>query len=333
MDNIRILIGDSDQSYVEALVRFLLGSGKGYGITYYTDPDAFDKDKKAYDVGLLTEPYIRMLEGRDAERIHVRHIIQLCGSMDSGYRVYETIYKFQSMQTFLEKIDGIEMREPHKASRFAVKTEFTGIYSPMRHELELPFSLLYSQIMSEKGKTLFIDLEENSILNQMIHKTPECSLLDVIYEMEQQKKNFRLELCTETFNGFAYIGPVSNPSELVNIVESQWLKLLDACRAAHYNHVVMLFGTLPQGFLNMIKEIDQMLLLGKPGNYYQAGAIQFASSVKKMNPDISIQEVLLPLSAGSANNDYRFEEMMEGNLGVYMRKSFAGGQRNVAAGR
>ena len=42
--------------------------------------------------------------------------------------------------------------------------------------------------MSEKGKTLFIDLEENSILNQMIHKTPECSLLDVIYEMEQQKK-------------------------------------------------------------------------------------------------------------------------------------------------
>jgi hypothetical protein len=52
-----------------------------------------------------------------------------------------------------------------------------------------------------------------------------------------------------------------------------------------------------------------------------------------MNPDISIQEVLLPLSAGSANNDYRFEEMMEGNLGVYMRKSFAGGQRNVAAGR
>ncbi|MDD6667269.1 MAG: hypothetical protein PUE58_04765 [Lachnospiraceae bacterium] len=324
MNGVRILICDSDKSYVDALVRYLLGSGQRFYVSYLTEQAAYEKEEGAFDIGLMTEEYIRLYENDREKKLHIRHVIQLCSTMEIGYRTYDSLYKFQSMNTFLDKLSSMEWKNLPPQSRYAGKTRIMGVYSPMRHELELPFALTYARFLAEKGKTIFLDIEENSILNQLVGREPECNLVDAIYEIEQQKDNFRIEVCLETYHGFSYLAPVSNPSELAHIREKQWLELIHQIQKSSFTNVVMLFGTLPQGFLSMLKEMNAIYLLGKAGSYYQTGTLQFAASVKKMNPEISIQEVLLPLNAGNMSKGYCMEELMDGNLGVFVRNHFGG---------
>ncbi|MFN2939004.1 hypothetical protein ACKX2D_08140 [Lachnospiraceae bacterium YH-ros2226] len=327
MNGVRILICDSDKSYVNALVRYLLGCGQKFFISYLTDPSAYEKEEGAFEIGLMTEEYIRIYENDQVKKLHIRHVIQLCGSAEIGYRTYDSLYKFQSMTAFLDKLSNMEWKTLSPGSRYAGKTRIMGIYSPMRHELELPFALTYARYMSEKGKTIFLDIEENSIMNQLVGREAECNLVDAIYEMEQQGENFRIEVCLESYHGFSYLAPVSNPSELAHIGEKQWLALIHHIQESGFMNIIMLFGTLPQGFLSMLKEMDAIYLLGKAGSYYQTGTLQFAVSVKKMNPTISIQEVLLPLNAGNlSESNYCMEELMDGNLGLFVRNHFGGMQ-------
>lgn len=331
MDNVRILICDGDKSYVEALVRFLIGCSQTFYVTYDTDPETFDRTRGNFEVALMTEEYIRRLEKKDTGLLHIRHVIQLCGVMETGYRHYDSLYKFQPMSTFVDKLQQVCERQNPVPARYPVETCFHGIYSPMRHEMELPFSLVYSRFLAESGKTLFLDLEENSVLGELTGKASECSLLDVIYELKQQKEDFHVGGYTEQYQGFSYISPVTNPSDLVGILEEEWLALFSSIRRDGYANVVVLFGTLPQGFLNLVREIHVMYLLGKPGAYYQYGTMQFATSVKKMNPAISVQEVILPLSAQSLPEGNGMTEWVDGNLSVFVRSHF-GGKRYAAAG-
>lgn len=325
MQKTNILICDEDASYALALVRFLVGQKRGFQVTYDTDLASFEKDAGKYQIGLMTAPFIRQMQQEPRGKHKVGNIIQLCGTEETGIEGQECLYKFQAMDEFMDSLLKHEWETPGASRRESGRTFFTGIISPSHHELELPFSLLYARICEETGKTIFLDLEENSILDQLIHRKSESSILDCIYRAETAGKNFRISEYADSYTGFSYIGPAGSPSELSCIEEKQWLRLFDAIRQEHYANAVILFGMYPQGFDLFLPTFDNILLLEKPGDYYKLGRNSFLRYLDRRKEELPVREIMLPMSAGNLSaTDYGMEELSRGNLGLFMRRTFSG---------
>ena len=321
-----ILICDSDRSYAEALMRFLIGSRKDLRIVCDTSVESFLREKGRFSIALMTEEYLKADENEGSGERIIEHRIQLCGYEEIGYKEYESIYKFQDMDLFLDRLCQIDWEVPAGKRKDATsETKFTGIYSPMKHELMLPFSILYSRLLADREKVMFLDLEENSILSRLTGRNPRSNLLDCIYDIETSPAGFNLSSYTDVYEGISYIGPVLNPSDLASVTEKQWIELFDKIREADFGKVVILFGDIPQGFDTMLILMDAMIILGKPGEYYKEPEKRFMEFIKKQCDRIEIREVMLPMSAAAVSDDrFAMKDMIHGNLGLFMRKNFCG---------
>ncbi len=308
---------------MNAIVKYLIGCNSGYTIGYVTSIDGYRTESGEYDIALMTEQFLMEEEKHPSQNKILHHKIQLCSGSDVGSSSYETIYKFQSMDAFTSRLSKVDCVSP-RSVRGRNATKFLGIYSPIRHELSLPFSLLYCDILKESGKVLFIDLEENSALNHLMRRESRKSLLDSIYELELNPDNFDLEPYLECRDGIYYIGPVNHPTDLAGIRAHQWMRFHEMLRSEGFDYIVELFGEIPEGFENFLEEMTEMTILGKSGRYYEAVQSRFVEFIRDECEELKVEEVMLPMSIGSlSENEYQLEEMAQGNLGIYVRKMMA----------
>ena len=322
MKGIRILICDKDESYTSALVRYLVGSLKGVRISYDTSLEAFRQEEGEYRIALMTEDFIQEMELNSRGTLIIHHVIQLCSARDHGYKEYEVLYKFQSMDEFLRRLGKVGWPEEIK-NKQGKETRFVGIYSPIRHELTLPFALLYCKLLSENKRVLMMDLEENSLMRHLLGREFDANVLDCIYEMGDMNDPSVFGDYLESYEGFQILSPVDNPTDLAGIHSEQWMQLCDLAASQNFEYVVELFGELPQGFENFLDRMDRFVILGKPGDYYQASEARFVNFLRDEKPDLRVEEVMLPMTVKSmAEGSYRMDEMMRGSLGLFMKQLF-----------
>ena len=67
--------------------------------------------------------------------------------------------------------------------------------------------------------------------------------------------------------------------------------------------------------------MDKLFVLGKPGDYFRKSQELFLDYIERSNTEIELENVLLPMSAGKLSDGaYQLEELLQGNLGVFVRK-------------
>lgn len=130
-----------------------------------------------------------------------------------------------------------------------------------------------------------------------------------------------MEEFIHTFMGVDYVSPFANPEEVNDISQEAWESLMSYILRAGYDTVVILFGRTVQGFHNMVSMCEELVVLGKPGDYYQKSIRAFMNYAGKTFDDVSIKSVYLPMSAGNlVDGTYAMEELIQGNLGIFVRK-------------
>ena len=121
--------------------------------------------------------------------------------------------------------------------------------------------------------------------------------------------------------GIDYILPFSDPEEMGKILPEQWQRLFAAALGAGYDTVVVLFGRVCQGFLELGGLCQEFLVLSKLGDYYQKSLHSFMAQARGLIGGRSLQLMQLPMSAaGLTEGTYRLEELIQGNLGLYVRR-------------
>ena len=200
-----------------------------------------------------------------------------------------------------------------------------GIFSPISHELQLPYALAVCQICREQGSVLFLDLEEFSVLPEFlgIQNTEECrTILDLLYLLEgENRSQADFKSHVRQYMGIDYILPFSDPEEMGKILPEQWQRLFAAALGAGYDTVVVLFGRVCQGFCELGGLCQEFLVLSKPGDYYQKSLHSFMAQARGLIGGRSLQLMQLPMSAaGLTEGTYRLEELIQGNLGLYVRR-------------
>ncbi len=313
MKNVEIALCDSDEDYILRFASYLM-SELEVGVHIFTTPESFFADDGDYDITIMTEEFDEIFAFRPNQNVGQRFI--LCESnncdMENG------IYKYQAVDCILDEIKPLRRKCQNGNKSFSA-AKLIGVYSPVAHELQLPFAMALGQAFKANGSVLFLDLEEISIMPSLLGKHCEKNLMDLLYEIDTAELDF--EEYTNTFMGFDYIESFLNPTEISEIDEMTWERFFKLLAAAEYDVIVILFGRAINGFNKILSNLDRLYVLGKPGDYFKKSQDLFNDYLEKIGTSAHCEDVILPMSAKNlSDNSYQIEELLQGNLGMFAKK-------------
>ncbi|MDD6381528.1 MAG: hypothetical protein PUG04_07610 [Lachnospiraceae bacterium] len=328
MKKIRLLIADTDSSYLNALVRYLIGTGNQYEVTGYTDVARFVREGNDFTLGLLGKEFIDAVRKHPVKKQQFGRIMHLTDSIDEEKTDYEQIYKFQNMSTFIEQMRNainIHCADSRLKSKENLAQNIRVIFSPMHHELALPFALSMAKIMGENTQTLFVDMEDISVLQQLLDRDMKRDLGDYLYHIAgQDVPDGNMVDFIGFYDTFYYMAPMKGLSALAQVTPEQWIGFIGNLRKSEFEQVIILMDSSVNGMDEILQAADDILLLGKPGEYYSYSMKVFAERMSLEGLADKCRQMLLPMSAaGQGVGQPAMGQMIGGNLGSFVRREFA----------
>ncbi len=322
----KLLICDDDVAYVEALVKHLVNENpKLYEIRAYSTLSGLMHDHGAYDVGILGDQYLEAYVNSNLDDVQIASPLLLRGQAGEDRQGIESISKYQSMRSFkaqLAKACGrgvIGMPQVVESG----KSQVIGVFSPMHHELQLPFALCLSDWCGQREPVLFVNMESLSVQSALMDVEGRRDLLDLLYVVANRKKNqvdLQEYICES--EGISYIPPMNSPTEVAYITGEQWMNCGQKIRENFHGTIVLLLDHMMQGFEQILSGCDGLILLTKPGAYYRKSMQAFRERfLAERNFRCWMQQVSLPMSAGMIMEEtYDLGQMLRSKMAQEIRK-------------
>ena len=320
---IKVLICDDDAAYVEALVKHVVSESKEFEMTAYSHVECFVEAEGRFDVAVLSKPYMRLYEDGQLPKLECHHVLYLMGQADEHPEGMETIAKYQSMRSFMAQIRRVanNYQGSLEMGNAPGRHQIIGVFSPIQHELKLPFALCLSAWCGQHQPVLFINLEELSVQSSIMDCEGRKDLLDLLYVIENRKKDLNLNDFICESEGVAFIPPMNSPSEMAYITGDQWTCCREKIREQFSGTIIVLMDHIVQGFEQMISACDGLILLTKPGNYYRKSVEAFRRGfVDGRKLSCWMEQIALPMSAGKQEENYDFAKLLNSKLGEEIRR-------------
>ena len=312
-----MVLGDEDEAFVTLFADYLMNNVEGVEIHIYTNTNSYLNDERHYDLGIFSKTFIAVNEFSGKSKIG--HVIYLYEKLEEEYQYLTCIYKYQSIDTIIDRIEEFKLASNEVIQK--KNTTCVGILSPMNHELSLPFALSLAKIISETKKTLFVDIEEFSIMPELMEEKSDRNIADVLFELNQGVLKCDFGKYINSYHGIEYIAPFIDPNEINDIDEETWIMFFDAISNLGYETIVVYFGCVINGFNTIYKDMDK-IILSKPGDYYSKFENKYALYSRREfleEPNI----IRLPMSAGNLmDGTYCLDELLCGNLGRFVRETY-----------
>ncbi len=342
-----LLLCDEDASYASALSGFLLSLELPLKVRMETEVSRFltgeenaVKDLSEFDLLLLTDPFLEIYDAlpKEEKPLTVAH---LCEATSETIGEYERIYKFQSMDRFAEKLrsmlDVSKEGTPNirKGEVFSVaggNCRFVALYAPFPLEIQLPVALLLGKMYALEKRTLFVDMQENSLLPELLGKESEHSLIDYLYLAEcreQGEGRGSLSDYLSWYDELAYLPPVRNPSEISFITGDQWEILLNDIAQSDFEVVLLLFDRMHQGFSTMASSCSTIYLLTSQTGVSKRSEKKAERYLDSYGLLPVTKKIVLPKALCEfPESDYPLEELSGGRLQAFV-KSCVGEELNA----
>lgn len=319
----KMLICDSDAAYSKALGLYLMRSLEEFQVVMYSDPGMFLADEEEYELALLGKEFILQVNDMSpVEKKRFGKILFLSSQVgEAGFEAYESVFKFQDMNSFVNAIFSFAGIEPVQTRTVVGDGRWIGIYSPIHHELQLPFALAYAKLLSASCRVLFVDMEANSIMKSLIECEEEHNLLDVLYLLEEEKTD--ITEWVYPYDGLDILLPMANFGELTSVLEKDWDSFFSAVATAGYERMIVLFDEGIRCAGKLIELSEELILLSRPGDYYRKSEGRIRHFLEEMEKPPTVREVNLAMSGSNlSDGTYRFEQLLQGNLGRFVAETF-----------
>ncbi len=320
----RLLVCDSDTAYSKALSVYLMRSLPEYAVTMYTETTAFLSDTTEYNLALLGKEFINEVDQMaNSRKCKLGRILFLSSSTDeAGGSVYESVFKFQDMGSFIRTVFPEAKQGKVRQPLTNRQSQWIGIYSPIRHELQLPFALAYGRLLAANHNVLFIDMETNSIIRSLIECEAEHNLLDVIYLLTEE--NVDIRECTYEYEGIDVVMPMRNFGEAAAVGREEWEHFIMAVDDVGYDEIIVLFDDAVQCVDQLMQICKEVVILNRPGDYYYKSEQKIRTYIDSMARKPKIRKVNLAMSGSNlSDGTYRFEQLLQGNLGRFVAETFS----------
>lgn len=242
----RILaICDREESYAYRLMEFI-GSRANlpFEVHIFTDGAklcSYAKIKEIECLLISESVYIKT-----PEELEVPHIIILSESGSNLNKALHHINKYQSCENIFREV--MEYYTDKSLDTSVVlktglkKLKIIGIYTPVGRCLQTTFSITLGQMLARRFKTLYLNFEIYSGFSQMLNRTFDNDISDLMYffECAREKLAYRVESMIETVGGLDFIPPARIHQNLAGIRGGQWMDLFrEMEKCTEYEYLIL----------------------------------------------------------------------------------------------
>ena len=239
------------------------------------------------------------------------------------------IFKYQPARDILngvlaQYLRGAEQQENQLVNKKGM--EIFGIYSPVGRCGKSLFSLALGLELARHQKTLYLNLESWSGLNQGPEEAPGGSLSDLLYFLRQRRGALPEFLSSIVRNAdkLDMISPVRAPADLASVSVEDWQYLFEALRRqSSYEAVVLDIGDSPQPierllsictkvYVPTLSDRDSRIKLGRFLEFIEAAICQ------ELAPEI--EHLSLPLVESIGMDRSWAEQVLWSDMGDFVRR-------------
>ncbi len=281
-----LAIFDSEERYARGLMEFL--SQKGglpFRIHVFTDGKKFYEyaSTEKIDCLLLSEKEY----SENTEKLNIAHLIILSETNRIVDSTLKHIQKYQSLENIYKELlnEYSEYAEAVPAMRTPStgKMKIIGIYTPIGRCLQTTFSITLGQILSKKGRALYMNFERYSGFSQMLRRSFSSDISDLMYYFEcaKEKLSIRIESITEKIGDLEFIPPAEIYQNLSGISAEQWIDLFSEMeKCTDYEYLIL---DLTDGMLNLwdvLRFCDCILTISKNDGMALAKITQYERALE-----------------------------------------------------
>ncbi len=335
MPKIKVAIFDMDKGYRERFADYLMNyKGAEMELAVFTSESFFCEALKVdkFHLFVLGSGYEVVLPRTRALKVPVLVLTESTHSyvketieMLDEQVVYTS--KYQSMDVITQKMQLLSEAKERKGKVGVAQRELkiVGIFSPVRHEMQMLFSLLLARNIARGEKVLYINLMEFSGFTEVFGNT-EYDLGDVILQVRSAEvKVERFLACIYESEGFSYISPMLNPENVREITSEDVQCLLEFIAGyTDYQTVILDIGLNISDLAGVLLNCDRIFCLGKRGYLFETQMRQFFSYMEKVVDAAfleRIRQVELPGQAKVICGGVNLLEQLDwGEFGDFVRR-------------
>lgn len=328
MKKLNFAICDLEAAYACRLMNYLTDKQNiPFEILVFSSLDSMEVFTREHAIELLLISS-RMMCGQIREMDIHRVVILSEGELVAGFEDYPTVYKYQASGSLAAEVMEYYAAQMQDAMPFYMKRNASviGVYSPIGRCGKTCFALTYGQILAQRQKVLYLNLEDCAGFELLTGQNPSADLTDAMYFVRQNKGNVivKINALVQRLGELAYVPPAYSAADLADVEEQEWLQLLDSVTAlGGYETVILDMAGTVEARRALLSACTKLYVPVCDGIAAKAKLQQF----EKLLTDLDCEEIRkelrylhLPFAEPAGQGEYALEQLINGEMGDFVRR-------------
>ena len=233
----------------------------------FSQKEALQENWKTLDAIVLSDD----LAGENRIECEIPQIYLFDGNENVDKEVEKGVVFVDKYQEVNKIVDEIlkQIGEEIKNASGGVKQKLQvlAVYSLAENEMQLPFAVTLSSILSENEKVLLLDLQENSGLSQLMGEFYSSGMEELLVMAESGKySKSRMVSCIGHLDRTDVVYPLGNTECLCEVKNLTYQKLFQIlAQEMNYTTIVLNLGSRFMGFFELLGSCQKIFLMKSRG--------------------------------------------------------------------
>lgn len=325
-----LVIYDEEEAYAHSLMEYI-SEKKGVpfkviAFSRFDELEKYGKEKKIDWLLASEKAMSQVFQTMDVQKL----ILLSEGEMVSENQEIFNIYKYQSVEQILRELLNYYADMNKERGMPSIlngrSTEIIAVYSPVGRSGKTSFALTLGQILVDDGPTLYINMEEFSGFREILSKTYQCDLSDLMYHYMQSPESIgvKLKAVVNNLHGMDYVPPMIYSEDLRNVESECWKKMIfDIAAVGMYNSIVLDISSMMSNIFSILDSCDTIYMTLDNDRISMCKVNEFEQFLLKTEREEIINrtiKVMPPQIQKNTWNENYLEQLLWGEMGDFIRK-------------
>lgn len=267
---------------------------------------------------------------REIEELDIGKIVILTeGNKPQELADYTGVYKYQASSDIVREVMACYGAEkaivPVQTPMLKKNTEILGVYAPFGGCFQTQLALTISQILGKEKNVLYLNLEEYSGFEELLHRKFAYTLSDLLYYVRQDVSglNVKLDSMIQSMGSVDFIPPVQSPDDIRGTSWQDWERLLqEIVLRSSYETIVLDIGNGIEEVFQMLDMCNVVYVPARSDQISRCKLKQFEELLKVRDyPQVLTHMIKLelPFFRDEISEDFKPEQLVWSGIGDYVR--------------
>lgn len=296
----------------------------------FSNLESIGEYTKKHTIDLLLVSARMMCE--ELRRMNIRKIMILSeGEILKEYEEYPSVYKYQASDHLVAEVMNYYASQADSQMSFfrRKQVKLIGVYSPVGRCGKTAFALTLGQMLAKHQPVLYLNLEDYSGFAGLLGQESASDLSDVMYFVRQNKGSIAVKIhaAVQKLGNMDYISPAFSAGDLREIPSTDWVRFLEELEnGSTYSTVLLDFGSGMQELFYMLSMCSRIYTPVCSDGAAKAKLEQYESLLKEMEYEDILEKtkkLTLPFARLHGSGEYMLEQLVQGEMGRFVRKLLA----------